>query len=149
MPIHPTFRSPKRPSPARARRTGGFMLIEVLVSVLIFTVGVLALVGLQAALTQAEGASRTRAEAAFLANELIGTMWSDPANLSSYDGAACASYARCADWEDKVARTLPSGEAAIEVEDDFIVSVTLTWTPPDDTGEHSYSTTTSVRVADN
>ncbi|TAK77895.1 MAG: pilus assembly protein PilV [Aquabacterium sp.] len=134
--------------PLRAARRG-FMLIEVMVSVLIFTIGVLALVGLQASLTQAETAAKTRADAAFLANEIIGTMWSDMNNVSNYQTANCAGVTRCKEWLNKVAQSLPKGVGAIEIQNQTEVNVTLTWTPPDGSGDHTYRTYTNMIGAGN
>lgn len=53
------------------------MLLEVLVSMLIFSVGVLGIIALQAASIKNEGASRYRTDASLLADELIGDMWAD------------------------------------------------------------------------
>lgn len=130
-----------------SRRTQtGVALIEALIGFLIFAVGVLGLVGLQAAMTKAQTGSKVRADAAMLANELIGTMWGDlSANLISYSGTGCASYARCADWQRKVAAALPQGSSTVAVETitrdgsavGGRVTVTLTWTLPEE-GGHRY-----------
>lgn len=59
------------------RSTGqrGAMLIEALIAILIFSVGVLGIIGMQASAVQASTDSSFRSEAAMLANELIGQMW--------------------------------------------------------------------------
>lgn len=59
------------------RGAAGFMLIESLVAMAIFAVGILALVGLQARMTAHMGDAKYRAEAALLVDQLIGTMWAD------------------------------------------------------------------------
>lgn len=64
----------RRPS-LRARRQSGVMLIEALIALLIFSVGVLGIVGLQSTAAKVSGDARYRSEAALLANELIGKMW--------------------------------------------------------------------------
>lgn len=135
--------------PAGARRLGGFMLIEVLVSVLLFSVGVLAVVGLQASMSKAQTASKGRADAAYLANELIGLMWSDSANINSYNGAGCANYTRCQDWANKISTTLPKGAQTISVAlapgetNTYDVTIAITWALPDG-GTHTYSTQTTI-----
>ena len=50
----------------RHRGTAGFALIEVLVAVLLFAIGILGMVGLQASMTQAQTESKVRADAANL-----------------------------------------------------------------------------------
>ena len=87
------------------------MLIEVLISVLIFSVGVVALVALQAAMTKAQTEAKARADATNLAAELVGLMWSDIPNLGRYDSTNCANYNACNMWLSKVNETLPSAVA--------------------------------------
>ncbi len=137
---------PRHPRPLHRQHVRGAMLIEVLVAILIFSIGVLALVGLQAQMTHAQGTAKSRADATYLANELIGVMWSDTTNLSSYD--TCDGYARCSDWQAKVANALPKGTGTIEVVDATTgeVTITLRWTSPSD-GDHQYVTTTFIRAA--
>ncbi len=140
QPTHP------RPHPAHARHVRGAMLIEVLVAILIFSIGVLALVGLQAQMTHAQSSAKSRADATYLANELIGVMWSDTTNLGSYD--TCDGYARCSEWQAKVANSLPKGTGTIDVVNAATGEVTITvrWTSPSD-GDHQYVTTTFIRAA--
>lgn len=124
------------------------MLIEVLVSVLLFSVGVLALVGLQVNMTKTQTTTKTRTDASYLASELVGMMWSDNiVNVTSYSGAACSSYARCSVWTSKVAKALPGGQANINVTTDSggsrDVTIVISWTLPDG-GIHQYTTSTSI-----
>lgn len=121
------------------------MLLEALVGLLIFAFGVLGIVGLQAAMTQAQTAAKFRADAAYLASEARGAMWVDMTNLMNYDTtASCASHPRCKAWTDKVAATLPSGAADIEVTAAGLVTITITWTAPNE-GTHTYRTATAIR----
>lgn len=142
--MHP--RPHSSPPMLRHRHARGAMLIEVLVAILIFSIGVLALVGLQAQMTHAQSSAKSRADATYLANELIGVMWSDTTNLSSYD--TCDGYARCSEWQAKVANALPKGAGTIDVVDATTGEVTITvrWTSPSD-GDHQYVTTTFIRAA--
>ena len=72
----------------------GYLLIEALVSILIFSTGILAIFSLQAASIQNSADAKYRADASFLANQIIGYMWGDRANLAAYQhrpgGVACA-----------------------------------------------------------
>ena len=88
------------------------MLIEALIGILIFSVGILALMGMQAVSMRATIDSKYRSEASFLANEIVGIMWSDPANLANYDSANCASTTACNAWLTKVAARLPGATGA-------------------------------------
>jgi type IV pilus assembly protein PilV len=122
-------------------------LIEVLVAMLIFVLGVLGLVGLQGSMTRAQTDSKVRADAALLANDLVGRMWSDLTNMATYNGSGCASQVRCKEWQDKVANSLPKGTGAVTVDASTgDVAVTITWTMP--SGEsHHYVTHTTVAKA--
>ncbi len=96
------------------RRAGqGFMLLEVLIALLIFSLGVLGLVGLQSAAAKQSGESRYRADAVLLANELIGMMWAgDHSNamlLATY--SATSTDAGFTAWKAKVGTTLPGALA--------------------------------------
>lgn len=131
-------RSPRRKS------LQGIALIEAMVGIIIFSVGVLGIVGLQSAMTKTQTATKFRGDAAYLASELIGTMWGDAGNLASYATASCTGYARCNGWKTKVGKVLPSGNATVTVAGGQ-VTVTVTWTTPSD-GSHSYSTTTAIQL---
>ncbi len=72
----------------------GFMLLEALIGMLIFSIGVLGLVSLQSNAIKTATDARGRSEAAFLANQVVARMWTDRTNLAAYSlnpfDAACA-----------------------------------------------------------
>ena len=61
----------------------GSALIEALVAVLVFSFGILALVSMQTASLRSTGDAKYRADASFLANQIIGQIWGT-ATPSSY-----------------------------------------------------------------
>ena len=61
---------------SRQQQTGAYLL-EALIGILIFALGVLGIVGLQAASLRTTTDSALRAEAVFAANQLLGQMWAD------------------------------------------------------------------------
>jgi type IV pilus assembly protein PilV len=128
--------------PVRAQR--GFMLLEVLVAMLIFSIGVLGVVGLQASMTKAQTGSKYRADAAFLAQRLVGTIWADVRNRAEYTTANCSSNPRCSEWSANVATVLPNGIPTVTVNGD-IVTVSIAWTPPSEE-QHAFTTTSVVVV---
>lgn len=70
------------------RRQQGVMLLEALIGILIFSVGILAMVGMQAAAFSASTDAKSRAEAAAFANQIISDIWmgvdrSSTANLTT------------------------------------------------------------------
>lgn len=140
------------------RRPRGFMLLEVLVAMLIFSIGVLGIVGLQASMTKAQTGSKFRADAAFLAQQLVGNMWIDRTGLNNYDTttSGCSSHARCSQWLAQVASQLPSGDATVRVvtlpsgtdpaTGQVIaaeVTITVTWTPPSEE-QHRFTTISAI-----
>jgi type IV pilus assembly protein PilV len=129
---------------SRRSRQRGIALIEALISILIFAFGIIGLVGLQVAMTRAQGAAKFRADASYLGSEVIGRMWTDKPNLASYNTANCAGYTPCKDWLDRVANALPGGAADLEVTPaNGVVSLTITWSSQAE-GTHTHVVTSSI-----
>jgi len=76
------------PITSRQQQTGAYLL-EALIGILIFALGVLGIVGLQAASLRTTTDSAVRAEAVFAANQLLGQMWADDENslVANYSSA--------------------------------------------------------------
>jgi type IV pilus assembly protein PilV len=115
----------------------GVMLIEALIGILIFSIGILALIGMQATAIKNTTDARYRSEAAFLANQVIGKMWVDRTNLALY---GATGYAPRDAWVNNVASTLPG----IDVPNNILVpviaigggnevTVTIQWQQPGET----------------
>lgn len=127
-----------------SRAIAGVALLEVLVALLICAFGILGVVGLQASMTRAQTAASFRAEAAFLAQRLIGDMWTDRANLDGYDTESCNPS--CKAFLDQVAARLPAGDATVNVDAATrVVAIEIRWTPP---GEDSSRYTTATAITD-
>jgi type IV pilus assembly protein PilV len=115
------------------RNQEGVMLIEVLIGLLIFSIGILAMLGMQATAMRATVDSKYRSEAGFLANQLVGIMWSDADDLSAYATANCPSTAACDNWLTSVEQLLPQATGANAPAIDVVgrqVTVTLRWQRP-------------------
>lgn len=138
----PTFRGRRGPA---TRHSGGFALIEALIAILIFSIAVLGLVGLQVSMSRAQTGAKFRADAAFLANDLIGTMWSDAANRSAYLNANCASHPPCLSWQGRLQAALPGSGYKIEPDPDAseVTNITITWQVPNE-GQHQFVTSTTI-----
>ncbi|HSD59510.1 MAG TPA: hypothetical protein VLC55_01475 [Burkholderiales bacterium] len=118
-------------------KQGGAFLLEALIGILIFSMGILALVGLQAASVNSVSESKYRIDSSFLANEIIAEMWvADRRNVSafSYPGGGATALSP---WVAKVEATLPEAAAnppTIDVVGNdvngFMVTVTLRWKTP-------------------
>ncbi|MEY8879165.1 MAG: pilus assembly protein PilV [Leptothrix sp. (in: b-proteobacteria)] len=142
-PRHPARRPSRRPARAHAR---GFVLIEALIAILIFSFGALGLLGLQVSMMKATSGAKFRADAAYLADDLVGRMWADGANLAGYNGTGCASTL-CTAWRAKVSDLLPGGSATLAVQTidatNSVIGITISWTVPNE-GPHSYATSSSI-----
>lgn len=116
------------------------MLIEALIGILIFSIGILALIGMQGVAIKNTTDARYRSEAAFLANGLIGQMWVDQANLGQYDTSGGA-YGPRDNWRNAVETALPGIDVAANVLAPQIVvdpalsqvTVTIQWKQPGET----------------
>jgi type IV pilus assembly protein PilV len=104
-------------------------LIEVLVALLIFSFGVLGVVGMQARALQFSTQAGDRARAAMLANEIVSQMWTQQS--PSLDAAKIDA------WKIRirsVAAGLPSGEGNVALatasDGSVTATVTVTWKPP-------------------
>ena len=121
--------------PVRTPRSQqGVMLIEALVAILLFTFGVIAVMGMQAVSISQVSQAKYRTDASYLANLITGKMWVDQPNLVSY--ASAGSAGRVA-WDAVVAQTLPSGVGVITV-NGTVVTVTIQWRQPSETTVRQY-----------
>ncbi len=115
----------------------GVMLIEALIGILIFSIGILALIGMQATAIKNTTDARYRSEASFLANQLVGKMWVDRANLALY---TASGYAPRDAWVNTVASTLPGIDVPNNIRVPTVaigggneVTVTIQWQQPGET----------------
>ena len=147
----------------RARRQqAGVMLLEALIAILIFSVGILAIVGMQATAIQDMSEAKYRTEAAFMANRVIAQMWgsigTDPAQVQaklaplSYAGGG-AVPAGISDWVSSVQNSLPGSTTyppTITVNANSSVLVTVRWQAARDKSAgaqpHSYQTIAYINL---
>lgn len=120
----------------------GTILIESLVAILIFSIGVLALVGFQANAIKANTDSRARAEASYLADQILGDIWAgDKKNLGNYAG----TYNDGTTTWGKQIQALNFTSATVGVNADQI-TVTISWTTPGG-GIHNFVQTGRVNTS--
>jgi type IV pilus assembly protein PilV len=125
----------------------GVMLIEALIGILIFSIGILAMIGMQATAMRATIDAKYRSEASFLANEIIGNMWVNRANLASYATPSTCPAAPSCTWITRVQTMLPQDAAVPANTAPLIavagqqVTVTVRWKRP---GETTVSNHTAI-----
>lgn len=101
----------------------GFMLLEVVVALILFSLGLVGMLKLQARASQVASASEDRNRAALLANEMVSSMWAQR-NLKVDDGTKST-------WQGKVgdpqAGGLPNGSGAVTFDDPQLATITIEW----------------------
>lgn len=138
----------------------GIILLEGLVAILIFSLGILAIVGLQAASMKTNADAKYRADASTLANAIIGQMWADQTNIATYAhnpgsavctaGVAASSNPNVANWLNNVSYALPNAASALQQinvsgpVNNRAVTVTLCWQTQGTTGWHNFVETAQI-----
>ena len=162
---------PKGFGPGRQRDQRGFVLLDAMIAILIFSVGILGMVALQGAATKLAGDAQYRSNAAMFADQVIAQMWGDYnssgngallATDYSTNGAKYSTWVAAMDCSTSTLKNCLPGVTAnkptivvtntvIYSPDDgttlvpsSLVTVTVSWQAPNDTGPHSYVTTTNL-----
>lgn len=139
---------------AKSSRQQGVMLLEALLAILVFSIGILAVVGMQAASVKAVADAKYRADASFLANQVIGEMWINRTNLASYAYSGGTPPSVLTGWVYKVSNSLPGvsnsvNNPTVVIGANNTVTVTIRWQPPKPSSAvasnvHNYVVATSI-----
>ena len=130
----------------------------MLVAILLFSFGILGMVILQGTAVQQAADAQYRAEAAQLADDLVGRMWAGDRSATvlqkqyntCQDTTECTGYAA---WSQKVRERLPGvtdglTAPAVGIDDDGRVNITVFWRPSSygsSAEVHRYDTTAQIR----
>lgn len=131
------------------KNQSGVMLLEVLVALLIFAIGILGLIGMQAVSIKLTADSKYRAEAAMHADQLINQMWADDRTnailKANYDSTVGGG--KFTEWLSQVQAAgtgLPGATGAnaptVTIDADNVVMVSIFWKAPDEAAAHRYVT---------
>lgn len=114
-----------KPRSTRSSKYRGFMLLEALVAILIFALGVLGIVGLQANAIAQSSQAKYRADATLLINDLIGRMWVSDRSFTALNTAfsSASAGALYAEFKARVEAALPGAQS-------YPPSITLTQINP-------------------
>ena len=153
------------------RRVGeGFVLLDAVIAILIFSVGILGMVALLGSAIKLAGDAQYRTNAAMFADQVIAQMWgdfspsSDPTGatlMADYNSPTGAKYllweatmdctnlaARGTGCLPGVASNLPTisivNADTTGQSPSSTVTVTVYWMSPNDAGPHSYVSTTQI-----
>lgn len=123
----------KIPPFIRKGRQRGGSLLEALITVLIFSIGVLGVVGLEAAKIKDTTDAKYRLDASFIAQQRVGQMWADLDHLADYLETNTA-----------ISGLLPNGLRSTTQPGPGQVRVVVTWQQPGTTEAHTYTLNASV-----
>ncbi len=142
-----------RPSMRITRQRGG-TLLESLIAILIFSTGVIGMMGLQATAIRTTSDAQHRTEAMFAANNVIGRMWmSDPATRAVDFKSSTTLGADYIQWRSEVIGVLPGVSTttnaptiAFDGTNPEQVTVTVRWQLPGASVVHQYVTTAEISL---
>ena len=111
------------------RSQRGVTLLEVLISIVVLSVGLLGYAGLQTVSMKNNTSAFQRSQATMLTYDIVDRMRANKPNLASYGVAigALGSYADVISWKNDVAAALPDGEASVAVHLDGTATITIQW----------------------
>ncbi len=137
--------------PTALRRQTGSYLLEALIAILIFSFGILGLIGLLGSSIRITNDARYRSEAANLAGAMISDMWTMTA--AQMDTQFGSGGPKLAAWQTKAAALLPSSAANPPTVDltqpglspqSRTVVVTVFWQLPGETELHQHLMTAQI-----
>jgi type IV pilus assembly protein PilV len=119
--------------PVRSAQQGA-VLLEAMIAILIFSMGVLAIVGLQAAMIKNTADSKYRADASYIAQKMIGRIWSAPDTLPADPSTTVTA----------ITDLLPGGSISI-TRAGAQFTATVTWQQPGAAEvQHNFTTTALI-----
>jgi type IV pilus assembly protein PilV len=115
----------------------GVVLLESLIAILIFSIGILGVVGMQAVMIKNSNDSKYRAIASFVAQQKIGLIWADP-------DPSRPGYTSPVESETDISNLLPAGTRTVTTPAVGQFIITITWQLPGSTEEHNFTTTARI-----
>jgi type IV pilus assembly protein PilV len=134
------------------KRSRGFSMIEVLVSLVILSIALLGTAGLTAASLRNNNNSYYRSQATVLADDILDRMranrtsardgdyviTADPVDIKA-PGGTMARF-DCVEWVNNIAETMPGGVGTISIDGDDVVTIEIRWGEDDDNAFTTVST---------
>jgi type IV pilus assembly protein PilV len=115
-----------------AKTQEGVVLLEALIGIVIFSFGILAISGLQAAMIKNTTDSNYRAEASYIVQQELGKMWAKPSTIKTLADSSAA-----------ISNRLPDGNLAISRISDNRFQFVVTWQTPGEP-QHNYTAVASI-----
>ncbi|RJF98970.1 pilus assembly protein PilV [Noviherbaspirillum saxi] len=137
------------------KQQAGIVLLEGLIAILIFSLGILALVGTQAVAVKQSTDAQYRTEAGQLVNQLVGTMWASDRTTATLKANFQTGGAGYNTWLADVSATLPGVDTfppTVVVSDvapnEGLVTITVFWRSPSESSTaapHNYVSVARLR----
>lgn len=122
----------------------GIVLLEGLIAILIFSVGILGAVGLQATMIKANSDSKYRVEAGLIVEQRISQMWVDQMNLVNYVEAAPGTDISAVSGLPSGRRITTRGDVPNCAGNLSCFVVRVTWQQPGDSAEHNVTSVARI-----
>lgn len=142
------------------REQQGFMLLEALIAILIFSMGILAIIGLQAASIKLSTDAKYRSEAGLLANQLIGQMWVSDRTAATlqtnFQGGEGTNGDLYTAWVASSVQTTLPGVTGVPANQPTVtvstapatlgrVTIQIFWQSPNETAPHNYMSISQIQ----
>lgn len=127
----------RRSAAISGKHQQGAMLLEALIAIIIFSLGIIGLIGLQANATQAARNAKFRADANQVVSDRIAMLRFDPKNLAGYN-----------ETDVDVSDRLPDGKRTTTIVGD-VATVTVTWSATGDSATQRHTAITQVAANHN
>jgi type IV pilus assembly protein PilV len=118
----------------RPRLQQGTTLLEVLISIVVLSVGLLGYAGLQTLSMKNNTSAFQRSQATILTYDIVDRIRANRPNLASYNVGlgAVGTYADVISWKNNVAASLPDGKASVEIPNPapgqpYTATITIQW----------------------
>jgi type IV pilus assembly protein PilV len=130
-------------------RIAGSALIESLISLLVFSIGLLSLLALLTATIKESDNARYRSEASLLASDLVSRMWSGERSLIALRQRFDQRSDEYQQWLQRVQSALPGASTErnmpqLLINDQRQITLTLYWQAPSETERHQLVTVTQL-----
>ena len=125
------------------KKQSGSFVIEALISILLFAVGIVALMMVMAQSTNQSGLSKVRNDASYLAGELIGDLWVSVSSTGASSTAVSLGSVDISAWQSRVATVMPPGSAAtVSYPTNTGINILIQWPDAKDptAAPHQYQT---------
>jgi type IV pilus assembly protein PilV len=128
----------------------GSVLLEGLLAIFIFSVGLLSILMLLSTALIEVGNARYRSEASLLATTLLAEMWTGDRTLTALRAAYGSSdTAEFRAWHQQVAARLPgvtnsTNQPVIAIDNERRVTITLFWRTPSEATAHTFLTSAII-----